>query len=188
MSAGNLEKIVRKLGDLWRFPLAHCWHNIGENAPGRDMTSHMFTWPPHQELSDVYEILGTQWQYPWDFACKKIRSICLKLIPGGRLHWMSVVNSLDNATNQVPSLFYNACRIFIPEDIDFKLGRHNEDDQLLRPCNFERNRTVRAASAADWNIWHVAFDIARHALRGGRKLKVVGFCSNLVGDRLGSSG
>ena len=96
---------------------------------------------------------------------------------------MYVVNSLDNATYQVLSLFYNACRIFIPDDVDLKLGRHNEDDRLLRPCNFERNRTVRAASAADWNIWHVAFDVARHPLRGGRKLKVVGFVSNLVGGR-----
>ena len=110
-SAGNLVKIVRILGNLWRFPLAHCSRNIGKNAPGRDMTSCVFTSLPHQELSDIYEILGTRWQYPWDFACKISRAYVW--------NWSQAVDCIECMLSILWTMRHIRCWVYFIMRVEF---------------------------------------------------------------------
>ena len=78
------------------------------------------------------------------------------------------VNLLDNTTYHFRSLVYNAriSRWWWPTTMILQLW----------------------AGSADWIISRLQFYIAKHALRGNRKFKVVRLCSKLVGDNLWSSG
>ena len=126
------------------------------------------------ELITALSIVGYSWNsqelmaIPTRLCLQHPRWICRIFFSRGWIQMNYFVNMLGNTMYHFRSLVYNVhiSRLWWPTTTMLQLW----------------------AESVNWFISRPKFYIAKHALRGNRKFKVVRLCSKLVGDSLWSSG